>query len=226
MSDGTRVDLHVHSHHSPDSRLSLDAIARQLPYAGLRGFALTDHNTVAGHAEIAAIRSAYPGILLLPGVEVSTREGHLLVYGVSEAPPAHRPIEETLDWVRARDGVSVLSHPFRIGHSVGRRLAETIRVTGIEARNGHSSAVANYRAEIVAARRTLASTGGSDVHEISDLGRAFTEFRSGVTSEEEMLRAIRERRVEPGGQSPSFAARFRLGLRTGVLLMARGFRPI
>ncbi len=226
MSDGLRVDLHVHSHHSPDSRLDLDAIARQLPYVGLRGFALTDHNTVAGHAEIPALRAKYPGTLVLPGVEVSTREGHLLVYGVSEVPPLHRPIDETLAWARERNGVSVLAHPFRIAHGAGRRVAETSPVLGIETRNGHSSAITNYQAEIVAARRSLPGTGGSDVHELSDLGRAYTEFPSGVTTAEEMLESLRGHRIEPGGRSLRFAARFRLGLRTGVLLLARGFRPI
>ncbi len=226
MTGDLRIDLHVHSHHSPDSRLSLDEIARQASLAGLRGFALTDHNSVAGHREIPALRSAYPTLLILPGVEVSTHAGHLLVYGVSEAPPSHRSLPETLEWAREHGGESVLAHPFRLGHGVGRRLAESAEVTGIEVRNGHSSEVANYRAEIVSARRNLAATGGSDVHELADLGRAFTAFPDDAASPDDLLDAIRHHRVAPGGRSLRWAGRFRLGLRTGALLVARGFRPI
>ena len=227
MTGGLRLDLHVHSDRSPDSRLPLDAIARQLPYAGVRGFALTDHNSVAGHREIPHLVAAYPGIVVLPGVEVSTREGHLLAYGVREVPPVHRPLLETVEWVRARGGESVLAHPFRLAHGAGRKAAESAPVTGIEVRNGHSSEITNYRAEVVAARRGLAATGGSDVHELSDLGRAYTEFpMEAEATEDDLLEAIRQRRVEPGGHSLRFAGRLRLGLRTGALLVARGFRPI
>jgi predicted metal-dependent phosphoesterase TrpH len=226
MSTGVRLDLHVHSQHSPDSRLTLDAIAAQLPFAGLKGFALTDHNSVSGHRAIPRLRESYPGILILPGVEVSTREGHLLVYGVTAVPPVHRTLAETLDWVRDHGGEPVLAHPFRLAHGAGRRVAETAAVRGLETRNGHNSEVQNYRAELLAARRGLTTTGGSDVHELAELGRAYTEFPSDAASEDDLLDALRRSRVEPGGHSLRWTGRFRLGLRTGALLLARGFRPI
>ena len=146
MTGTVRLDLHVHSAHSPDSRLRLTDIANQLPFAGLKGFALTDHNSVAGHPSLPDLRARFPGVLILPGVEVSTLEGHLLAYGVSEAPPPRRSLAETLDWVRARAAVAVLAHPFRLTHGVGPRLAESAAVDGLEVRNGHNSEVQNFRA--------------------------------------------------------------------------------
>lgn len=226
MSVENRLDLHVHSRYSPDSRLTLEEITHQLPYAGVRGFALTDHNSVAGHREIPALRDANPGLLILPGVEVSAREGHLLTYGVSEVPPLQRPVDETCEWVRDHGGEVVLAHPFRVGHGVGRRVADSARVVGIETINGHSSVVANFKAEVIAARRSLARTGGSDVHQLSDIGRAFTEFPADATSVDDLLEAIRRRTVRPSGHSLRWGERFRLGIRTGALRIARGFRPI
>jgi predicted metal-dependent phosphoesterase TrpH len=226
MTSGFRLDLHVHSRHSPDSRLTLEQIAGQVPYAGLRGFALTDHNTVAGHRELPDLATRFPSLVVLPGVEVSTAEGHVLAYGVDEAPPPHRPVAETAEWVRAHGGESVLAHPFRLAHGVGRRVAETAPVRGIEVLNGHSSLVANARAELVAARRYLAETGGSDVHELSDLGRAFTEFPSDAPSTDDLLESIRKGTVVAGGQSLRWPGRLRWGVRTGALLVTRGFRPI
>jgi hypothetical protein len=226
MTSPVRLDLHVHSRHSPDSRLTLEQIAAQVPYAGLRGFALTDHNTVAGHRQIPGLTGRYPSLVVLPGVEVSTVEGHLLAYGVSEAPPAHRPIAETVEWVRAHGGEPVLAHPFRVSHGVGRRVAESAPVRAIEVLNGHSSLVVNAKAELVAARRSLAETGGSDVHELADLGRAFTEFPGDATSVDDLLEAIRKRAVVPGGQSLRWAGRVRWGIRAGALLASRGFRRL
>ncbi len=226
MTGTVRVDLHVHSAHSPDSRLRLEEIANHLPFVGLKGFAVTDHNTVAGIPELSALRSTFPGLLVLPGVEVSTAEGHLLVYGVTEAPIPHRPLAETLDWANARGALAVLAHPFRFTHGVGRQLAGTAAVHALEVRNGHSSTVQNGRAEVVAARRNLPGIGGSDVHELSDLGRAYTEFPAEVGSADDLLDAIRHRRVEPGGHGLFWPGRFRWGLRTGARLVARGFRPI
>ena len=226
MSVDMRLDLHVHSRHSPDSHLTLEEIVHQLPYAGVRGFALTDHNSVAGHREIPDLRARNPGLLVLPGVEVSSVEGHVLAYGVTELPPAHQPVDATCEWVHDHGGEVVLAHPFRLVHGAGRRVAESARVAGIETLNGHSSVVANFKAEVIAARRTLARTGGSDVHQLSDIGRAFTEFPSDATGVDDLLEAIRRRQVRPAGQSLRWSERFRLGIRTGALRIARGFRAI
>jgi predicted metal-dependent phosphoesterase TrpH len=226
LSTDIRLDLHVHSRHSPDSVLTVAALVQRLADTGLRGFALTDHNSVAGHAELLALGRAYPGYLFLPGVEVSALEGHLLAFGVAECPPAHRPIAETVEWVRAHGGESVLAHPFRLRHGVGRRLAESVPADGIEARNGHNSEVSNLRAELVAARRNLAVTGGSDVHALTDLGRAFTGFPDGSTSSDDLLEAIRRRRTVAAGLSLGWTGRARLALANGGKFLARGFRSV
>lgn len=226
MTDKIRLDLHVHSLHSPDSRLTLDEIAGQISYTGLKGFALTDHNTVAGLRTLPALRERYPGVLIVPGVEVSTRDGHLLAYGISEVPPTRRTAAETLEWVGRHNGVGVLAHPFRWGHGVGRRLAEKLPVPAIETVNGHSSFVANAKAELIAARRHLGHTGGSDVHELSDIGRAYTEFPGDLQRVDELLDVLRRGRTEASGHSLRWPGRLRWGLRTSVLRVARGLRPI
>lgn len=221
-----RIDLHVHSAHSPDSRLSLSQIVDALGRNALQGFALTDHNTLAGHAQLRELARENPAYRMIPGVEVSTAAGHLLVYGVSDLPPIHAPLPETVDWVHARGGVAVLAHPFRWAHGVGRRWADEAAVDGIEGVNGHNPPVANARAELVAARRRLATTGGSDAHDAQGVGRAFTEFPSGADTIEELLSALRHASTSAGGRSLGLTERIRLSARTGALRALRGFRPI
>lgn len=81
-----RVELHCHSTCS-DGSLTPTAVARSAGDEGVELFCLTDHDSLAGHAETAA---ALPGVKVLRGVELSCRHGartvHLLVYGVADGP--------------------------------------------------------------------------------------------------------------------------------------------
>jgi predicted metal-dependent phosphoesterase TrpH len=75
-----RADLHVHSSASDGSDPPAE-VMRRAARAGLDVVALTDHDTVAGHAEA---RAAAGPVTLLPGMELSCRlDGrslHMLAY--------------------------------------------------------------------------------------------------------------------------------------------------
>jgi predicted metal-dependent phosphoesterase TrpH len=80
------VDLHSHSTAS-DGTFPPAQVARLAHNAGLAGFALTDHDTIAGLAEAAA-ESSKLGLVFLPGIEISAvppiENGtlHILGYGI------------------------------------------------------------------------------------------------------------------------------------------------
>jgi 3',5'-nucleoside bisphosphate phosphatase len=83
-----RADLHVHSNAS-DGTDAPGEVMRRAALAGLDAVALTDHDTVAGHAQA---REALPqDLTLLPGMELSCRlDGHslhLLAYLFDPAEP-------------------------------------------------------------------------------------------------------------------------------------------
>ncbi|SFB91109.1 PHP domain-containing protein [Streptomyces aidingensis] len=84
-----RIDLHTHSTAS-DGTDSPAELVRKAAEAGLDVVALTDHDTVAGHAEAA--RALPPGLALVPGCELSCRYGdislHLLAYLFDPGEPA------------------------------------------------------------------------------------------------------------------------------------------
>jgi predicted metal-dependent phosphoesterase TrpH len=75
-----RADLHVHSSASDGTDPPAE-VMRRAARAGLDVVALTDHDTVAGHAEA---RAAVGPVTLLPGMELScrlaSRSLHLLAY--------------------------------------------------------------------------------------------------------------------------------------------------
>jgi len=226
MNGAFRVDLHVHSVYSPDSALSLRTIVEAARAAGLNGFALTDHNSVAGRAGLTEERSRHPDLLLIPGVEVSTADGHLLAYGLEEAPPARRPLPETIDWVRTHGGEPALAHPYRWTHGAGERWVRSAAVGTIETRNGASTARANRAAERAARERGIGSIGGSDAHRPRAIGRACTEFPERLESVEDLLVALRRGEGRAVGSSLGAWGAFAWSVRNGALRAARGFRPI
>jgi hypothetical protein len=107
-----RIDLHSHSTASDGTDPPAE-VMRRAGAAGLDVIALTDHDTLAGHAE--ARGALPPGLALVPGMELSCRlDGHsvhLLAYHVD---PAHAGLAEQLHAIttdrlrRARDMVGKL----------------------------------------------------------------------------------------------------------------------
>ena len=79
------ADLHVHSfggsHDVKDSTMTVEAIVDAAVSMGIRILAITDHNTDVNVDKSIAYSQKYTGqILVLPGVEITTANGHLLVY--------------------------------------------------------------------------------------------------------------------------------------------------
>ena len=87
-----RADLHVHSNAS-DGTDSPAEVMRRAALAGLDAVALTDHDTVAGHAQA---RQARPDALtLVPGMELSGRlDGHSLHLLAYLFDPGHPELAE------------------------------------------------------------------------------------------------------------------------------------
>ncbi|MEV5078506.1 CehA/McbA family metallohydrolase [Streptomyces sp. NPDC056159] len=88
-----RGDCHLHTVHSDGKRLPAE-VAAGARAAGLDFMVSTDHNTSSSHAVWG--EHAGPDLLIIPGEEVTTRNGHWLALGV--------PAGEWVDWrYRSRD---------------------------------------------------------------------------------------------------------------------------
>ncbi|MDD5306590.1 MAG: PHP domain-containing protein [Deltaproteobacteria bacterium] len=83
------IDLHTHSTAS-DGSLAPAALVRAAAEAGLRGIALTDHDTVAGVAQAAA-EARKRGVPFIAGMEISAKPErgsmHILGYHVDARHP-------------------------------------------------------------------------------------------------------------------------------------------
>jgi predicted metal-dependent phosphoesterase TrpH len=109
-----RFDLHIHSSCS-DGRDGVEAILEAAIEKDLDGIAITDHDTLEGTFQAEAIvRDKKIDLLVIPGVEVSTSDGHLLALGMRELPPKGRSPEETIEFVHHRGGIAIVSHPYHL----------------------------------------------------------------------------------------------------------------
>ena len=77
-----KLDLHVHSQYSEDGAGSPKDIIRSLKKKGLQGMVITDHNTVKG--SLKAVKIAPKDFIVIPGIEISTADGHMLALNIEK----------------------------------------------------------------------------------------------------------------------------------------------
>lgn len=169
-------DLQVHTEASPCSNAPPEAIVRAAADAGLDGIAITDHDTMENIVQ--ARNAAPPELKIIPGVEITTSEGHLLAYNIDEIPDVSTPIE-VADAIHAQGGISALSHPFdtlREHYAPRQELFEA--VNAIEVINSRCLFPCfNKQARKIAESAGLAMIAGSDAHFPMEVGRARTRCR-------------------------------------------------
>jgi len=95
-----QADLHIHSTAS-DGRLTPAEVVQEAARRGLKFIALADHDTIDGIAPAKAAAKSFPGLKLIPGVEISTDiaagEVHVLGYFIDYTD---RELLETLERFR------------------------------------------------------------------------------------------------------------------------------
>ncbi|MCW4011297.1 MAG: PHP domain-containing protein [Candidatus Bathyarchaeota archaeon] len=185
-----QVDLHNHTTFSGDSFTTPKALVEQLVvHPTIKAAAVTDHGSIEGVSAVKALAAPYPDILIMPGVEITTPRGDILVLGTEELPPTPWTVEAVVDFAKETDCVSVAAHPFRewgLGES-----AATSGVDAIEILNGGSSAIANRKARDLAREFGLPGVAGSDSHRPSDLFSVYTEIQASLDVDE-ILKAIKK----------------------------------
>ncbi|MYB43118.1 MAG: phosphotransferase [Chloroflexi bacterium] len=199
-----QADLQIHTAHGDgmaDARALLDHVEQ---YTDLDVLAVTDHDDVEGalRAQELHAQGNYR-FEFVPGIELTTRSGHLLALWIDEPLPSLRPLEESVAAVHRAGGLAVVPHPFSwLTRSIGQRALERVLASedpavhpdGIEVANPTlAGRVTGAKASRLNAERYgLAETGGSDAHFLEHVGSATTQFEG--TTAADLRRAIEQRR--------------------------------
>ncbi|MDD1717446.1 MAG: PHP domain-containing protein [Methanoregulaceae archaeon] len=205
-------DLHIHSNFSRDGESSVRDCLMRAADVGLDAIAITDHDTLEG-ARAALSRKSR--VIVIPGIEISTVQGHLIVLGTLDPIPPGLDVIETIRIAHDLGGVVVLPHPFhmwRHGVAVQFRAAMPA-VDAIETFNSrYIVGTANKKAARVARILGKPCVGGSDAHNARYIGFGRT-YVSAEPDTDSILDAIRNGATMAGGHMTPLRTYTRQSLR-------------
>ncbi|MDV0441162.1 CehA/McbA family metallohydrolase [Methanorbis furvi] len=191
-----KCDLHVHTNASRDGESSVEEVIAAAVAAGLDAVAITDHDTTEGAIHALSLKN--PGILIIPGIEVSTKQGHLLVLGTTNILAPKQDVLKTIAEAKSLGAVTVVPHPFhRWRHGVGLKCRNALKdADAVEAFNSrYIIGTANQKAAKVAKKYHLPVTAGSDAHNCRYVGFGVTEIEAEERSVDAILAAMRAGRI-------------------------------
>lgn len=143
-------------------------------------------------------------ILIIPGIEIKSKEGDILGLNVKEIIPNGLLAKETIRKIKEVGGMAIIPHPFGWFCSFKGDLEDLIKeIDGVETLNAFLFG-GNEKALAFARSHNLSWTCGSDAHFPNFVGRAFLEIPGENLSIEEILKQIKNRNVKMGGGEAVF----------------------
>ena len=203
------IDLHTHTHpRSWDSFLHPDELVERSRAAGLDAIVLSEHDWAWEPEQVRELakRHDFP---VFAGMEINTEDGHILVYGLHEYIFGMHRAHELAGHVDKVDGVMVAAHPYRrqmpwrwddpqeyVDALARAEANDAYRFTvALEALNGRGTLKENRYAQDLVRAMGMPATGGTDSHQITDIGKTATYFERDVRSERELIEEIRAGRI-------------------------------
>jgi predicted metal-dependent phosphoesterase TrpH len=221
-----KLDLHVHSKYSDDGMGSPKEIIRSLQKKGLNGMALTDHNSIDGNFE--ALRDKPKDFVVIPGIEISTSDGHIIALNLKEVIPRELSVEETVDKIIDLGGIPIVPHLFRKMSGIKVEKLEKIykKIPAIEVFNGCSLPKTNIKTAEVARKFKLGGTGGSDAHHPGYVGFGYTNIKTTDFNLDSVLSEIIKKKTWGDGSTMPLQYRRDRMLKSIRQFFQRGFKRI
>jgi predicted metal-dependent phosphoesterase TrpH len=187
-------DLHMHTSWSHDCSIQVEELLDHAESIGLGAIAVTDHNRFGG-AEEAVELARGRDLMVVPGEEVKTDgQGEVIGLFLREEIPRGLSFADTIEAIRAQDGLVYLPHPFDRMHAIPdartlhRHLADIDVFEVYNARLLRESF--NDEALRFARKYDLTMGAGSDAHVLLGVGAGAVKMRA-FDGPEEFLVSLR-----------------------------------
>ncbi len=190
-----KADLHIHSFSCKrltylpflyDSVQTVNQIIQGALDTGVQILAITDHDTLAGYKEAARIvQSRGLDLVLIPGCEISSADGHILAYNIETEIPKGLTAAKTIQRIHDQGGYAVAAHPFLMG-SLGNLVFE-LPFDALEGFNAAVSLFANFKSIDAAEKLQLPYLANSDAHQIEEIGRSHMLFPENTQTTRELF---------------------------------------
>ncbi|MDY0293412.1 MAG: PHP domain-containing protein [Candidatus Methanomethylophilaceae archaeon] len=215
-----RADLHVHSSFSSDGHSRPGQIIEAALARGLGCVAVTDHNSF----EAYDLMKDDGRLIIIPGEEVSSKEGHILAYGIDREIPRGMSVRDTIDDIRDAGGVAFAAHPYRWWSGLGERNVLMHDFDGVEALNARSVPWANRDSFELALQIGKPVSAGSDSHSPRSIGKGYVELPEGLRTWQDVISSVMRGEAEPHSSDRTLYWTVRYGVKSIGQWMFRGFR--
>lgn len=195
-------DFHIHTVYSDGKPTPLQVVKRCLA-SGLLVLSITDHDTFAGSA--AALREVKDrglGLVVVPGAEIRSNEGEVLVYCPEPLTKLTKDISELIDLAHDSGCFVVAAHPFGIlGSGLGNRVY-SVNIDGIEVFNATVPMRGNAKALRAALALGKTRFANSDAHILEFVGWTWNELEVDDLDVDSVMEAFRRGLVKPHPRYP------------------------
>ena len=194
------IDLHVHV----DEQVKYWKIPSILRSRNLDGVGIVTHNDLIFAKKVVKMfKKNDPEKIYLAGVEIDTTNGHLLAFGVDKEIPPDLSAKETIELIRAQNGISIIPHPFMSHNSIGFE-AKNLEADAMEFYNGFAKIFLhfpNIMAKVAFKDKNFGRVGGSDAHSANAVGSCYSKIKiKGEVSDKKIIEAIRQHKTKPAAK--------------------------
>lgn len=212
--------MHIHTTFSNDGRIDpYEAIELALE-RGLGCIAITDHNSF----EAFDLIKDDGRVIVVPGEEVSSAEGHILAYGIDSFIQRGLSVLDTIDAIHDAGGYAFAAHPYRWWSGLGEDVTLSNPFDGIEAANARSYRKDNRNAAALAKRIGCPVSAGSDAHTPPNLGSGYLTLSEDLSSWEEVVAEMMSSPQKATSANRHAKSTFLYGFNSIRLWMSRGFK--
>lgn len=202
-----QVEMHCHTVYSNffnkskripyESTTTPEALLAACNANGVDCVFVTDHNNIRGYQKTAEYwkdHAKYRHIGVLPGVEVSTRDGHIIALGVKNNIRTDMSAEETVEEIKSLSGVPFAVHPFALGNG----LREKARICSlIEVHNATNvDLYSNLASKNFSEKHEIPQAAGSDAHIPELVGRCLNQVEADK-NEDDIVQALNNGQIRP-----------------------------